>query len=162
MFKCLIKKTFPEYDENMNYGDVGDILVLNDNMTVVIKISHGLQKFEAIVLKSGFYFKDERKKVIVTHNQLKNVPKKTTDITYMHSDFMSKKAIHAVGDIIEVYKDCYGVVKEVVSDGYYVFCLRNYDATGESANFIKTYAETSIFKYSEIVRYYGATRVTKG
>ena len=80
----------------------------------------------------------------------------------MHSDFMSKKAIHAVGDIIEVYKDCYGVVKEVVSDGYYVFCLRNYDATGESANFIKTYAETSIFKYSEIVRYYGANNVTKG
>ena len=75
MFKCLIKKTFPEYDENMNYGDVGDILVLNDNMTVVIKISHGLQEFEAIVLKSGFYFKEERKKVIVTHNQLKNVQK---------------------------------------------------------------------------------------
>ena len=62
MFKCLIKKTFPEYNENMNYGDVGDILVLNDNMTVVIKISQGLQKFEAIVLKSGIYFKEERKK----------------------------------------------------------------------------------------------------
>ena len=54
MFKCLIKKTFPEYNENMSYGEIGDILVLNDNMTVVIKISHGLQKFEAIFLKSVF------------------------------------------------------------------------------------------------------------
>ena len=152
MFKSLIKKTFPEYDENMNYGDVGDILVLNDNITVVIKISHGLQKFEAIVLKSGIYFKEERKKVVVTHDQLKHVPKNTTDITYMYNDFISKKAVYMVGDIIEVYKDCYGVVKEVVSHGYYIQCLRNYEATGKSADFIKTYAESSIFMYSEVVR----------
>ena len=152
MFKCLIKKTFPEYNENMSYGDVGDILVLNDNMTVVIKISHGLQKFEAIVLKSGIYFKEERKKVVVTHDQLKYVPKNTTDITYMYNDFISKKAVYVVGDIIEVYKDCYGVVKEVVSHGYYIYCLRNYEATGKSADFIKSYADSSIFMYSEVVR----------